>query len=209
MANLGDFLISLLRKNQPIQNSDNAMHQLLKFGVGGFFDYLEEFMNITISKIDIFNNNPADDTTELEEKISAGLLKLKGDELRIYRNEKESNVDYRNRLLSFITGNNSILGIINIVSNLLNIPSDSFHITYEFSDNEPLKFGDIVTNLVDNETTNILVSLISEKLDNVSVMTIELPSDSDYKLVYEIVSKMLFIGVKLIVKSGSIVYEGD
>ncbi|KZX16657.1 hypothetical protein MBCUT_06950 [Methanobrevibacter cuticularis] len=206
MASLGDYLISLLRKNKPIQKPDNAMHQLLKFGVGGLLDYYEEFMNITISKINIFNNNPAEDTTEMEEKISAGLLKLQGDELGIYRHEGESNVNYRNRLLAFMNGNNSILGIITIVSNLLNIPSDSFHVMHEVLNNEPLGFEDTITNMLDNETTNILVSLISEKEPNGSTIIIELPDGADCELVYDVVSKMLFVGVNLIVKSGSISY---
>lgn len=206
MADLGAYLISLLRKNKPIQNPNNPMHQLLKFGVGGYLDYLEDFMLTTISKIDIFNNDCAEDTTELEEKISAGLLKLQGDELEVYRYEGESNVDYRNRLIAFIGGNNSIAGIINIVSNLLNIPSDTFIISHEILHNESLGFGDTITNMVDTETTNILVSLISEKEPNGSTITIELPDGSDCKIVYDVISKILFAGVNLIVKSGSDIY---
>jgi len=201
MPGLGGFLISLLRKNKPIQNPENRMHQLLKFGVGGYLDYLEEFMHITISKIDIFNNNCAEDTTEMEEKISAGLLKLQGDELGIYRHEGESNVDYRKRLLSDMSGDNSILRIINIVVSLLNISSDSFYLSHEFLNNEPFCFGDTITNLYDNETTKPLFSLITSKEHNKSTIIIELPNGANVDVVYDVVSKMLFVGVNLVVKT--------
>ena len=206
LSDKGEFLINLLRKNKAIQNPNNPMHQLLKFGVGGFLDYLEDFTFTTINKINIFNNNPSDDTSEWEEKITAGLLKLKGDEKRIYRTKNETNKEYRDRLFSYITGNNSKTSIMNIIANLLNIPLDSFHITHEINDESYLEFGDTITNLIDDSSTDKLVSLISERIENRSILTIELPPESDVELVYNVISKLLFAGVELIVKNGTETY---
>lgn len=210
LSDNGEFLISLLRKNKSIQNPNNPMHQLLKFGVGGFLDYLENFTLTTINKINIFNNNPSDDTQEWEEKITAGLLKLKGDELGIYRVDDETNKEYRDRLFSYIKGNNSKTSIMNIVANLLNISLDSFHITHEtINDENYLEFGDTITNMIDDSSTDKLVSLISERIENRSILTIELPSESDIELIYNVISKLLFAGVELRVTNGTETYPTE
>lgn len=203
----GDFLIRLLRSNKPIQDPENPMHQLLHFGVGLYLDFIEDFTLTTISKINIFNNIPNNDTEEWEELVTAGLLKLYGDEIEVYRKKDESNNDYRNRLLSYMNENNSIRGIANIVGNVLDLPVDSYHIDYEFLSFDPLEFGDLVTNLIDNTSTDILVSLLYKKEPNLSTITITLPDDtspSDVENVYSIVWKMLWPGIKLIVTNGVI-----
>lgn len=162
MSYKGDFLIKLLRSNKPIQNPENPMHQLLNFGLGGFLDFLEEYMYVVFSKINIFNNIPDNDTEEWEKEITAGMLKLYGDQIRVYREPEETNNEYRNRLLSYKIKDCSLGSIINLITSLLNIPTDSFTIKQEFINNDPLEFGDIITTLRDNTSTDILLSLRSE-----------------------------------------------
>jgi hypothetical protein len=202
MSEKGDNIIqNYMRRNSPIQNPNNAMHQLINFGLGGFLDHLEDIVNVTISKINIFNNIPENDTTEWESEITAGLLKLKGDEIKVYRREGESNTEYRNRLLGFLQNNSSIDSIIKIIASLLNIQEDSFTVTTTPAE-EYLDFGDVVTNMLDKTSTDILASLIIKRENNVSTITIELPAGSDVQLIYETVSKILFVGVRLVVTNG-------
>ncbi|KZX17480.1 hypothetical protein [Methanobrevibacter filiformis] len=203
MSDRGQYIINNLRSNQTIQRPDNPMHQLLDFGLGSYLDHIVEIIETINTKIiSISNNIPDDDTTEWEEKITAGLLKLEGDQIGVYRDEDESNNDYRNRLLVSIEGNSSLRSIMNMIATLLNIPLDSFTVATTSEHTDYLEFDDTITNMLDNTTTDVLVSLITAK-DPRPTITITLPEESNIQLVYDVISNKLFAGIILIVTDGT------